>query len=587
LKQGLFGYYLHERNPHSLLRFIGIRKLNIGKALVLSIVFHFTIGLVFYLSTLFYPDLDFSNRKDESLLDVFSRINQKNPQPQDKSDGVLAQIIEYEDILKKITIQDSHLNNEELSQLTTDLIETLASLKKGHTSLDPPDLEIEEERIINEINELELTSGTKIFKAPLTPGKNQVKFYVLDKDKSEAFNSLPDKITATKEDYIYSGQRVRIELPEGGFKIVPDSYFFRESPFEQLLAQGADLFYVVTGFPNIYKKLEQPSKQGKSQRTLLNTDPVPKMLDVFLIDKFLQSPGEKGSDAEPAKIESNKATIDNRGVDQILDDLMVLPELKQLERFKKDFLDRQDLDNSSLIELAREFTRNNLSSIMFDISALTSAFDYLEEIYFNKALDHFFYKLWLRNPSSEIGADFLLCIVDHIRFEKNGLIFLHEAYTEANDFLSQKFNRTEMFNKEQKCFVIKDVYEDLTRRLPEFGYDSMDAVLEDYQKVEKSAYNLLLEMGGKAKNIGLYRLGRFAWKNEHYSEALEHWNNIDRSYSTKNLEKIRAVISRKQSLPQTILDIDSSLNWYVFREQLEFIDRLTKFGKWKNRSEKK
>ena len=587
MKQGLFGYYLHERNPHSLLRFIGIRKLNIGKALVLSIVFHFTIGLMFYLSTLFYPDLDFSNRKDESLLDVFSRINQKNPQPQDKSDGVLAQIIEYEDILKKITIQDSHLNNEELSQLTTDLIETLASLKKGHTSLDPPDLEIEEERIINEINELELTSGTKIFKAPLTPGKNQVKFYVLDKDKSEAFNSLPDKITATKEDYIYSGQRVRIELPEGGFKIVPDSYFFRESPFEQLLAQGADLFYVVTGFPNIYKKLEQPSKQGKSQRTLLNTDPVPKMLDVFLIDKFLQSPGEKGSDAEPAKIESNKATIDNRGVDQILDDLMVLPELKQLERFKKDFLDRQDLDNSSLIELAREFTRNNLSSIMFDISALTSAFDYLEEIYFNKALDHFFYKLWLRNPSSEIGADFLLCIVDHIRFEKNGLIFLHEAYTEANDFLSQKFNRTEMFNKEQKCFVIKDVYEDLTRRLPEFGYDSMDAVLEDYQKVEKSAYNLLLEMGGKAKNIGLYRLGRFAWKNEHYSEALEHWNNIDRSYSTKNLEKIRAVISRKQSLPQTILDIDSSLNWYVFREQLEFIDRLTKFGKWKNRSEKK
>ena len=143
-----------------------------------------------------------------------------------------------------------------------------------------------------------------------------------------------------------------------------------------------------------------------------------------------------------------------------------------------------------------------------------------------------------------------------------------------------------MFNKSQKCFVIKDVYEDLVRKLPALGFHSIEQVLAYYQDVEKSVYNLLLDLGEEAKNIGLFELGRLAWENEQHLEALEFWENIENSYSTKSLQDIRRVVSRNLNLPQTILDINSSLNWYVEKEQRDFIIRLVQFGKWKNRYKK-
>ena len=140
-----------------------------------------------------------------------------------------------------------------------------------------------------------------------------------------------------------------------------------------------------------------------------------------------------------------------------------------------------------------------------------------------------------------------------------------------------------MFNKSQKCFVIKDVYEDLVRKLPALGFSSMEQVLAHYQAVERGVYNLMMDLGTEAKNIGLFELGRLAWNNEHYLEALEFWKNIDNSYSTKNLQDIRRVVSKNLTLPKTILDINSALNWYFEDEQIGFIARLTQFGKWKNR----
>jgi len=568
------------------MKFIGKTRFNLCKAVIVSIAFHAILFVVLYLSTQFSSDLVKANNQDKSLYEVFAKNDQKNSQSQDKKSGVLAQMIEFEDILNNIRIQDSSLNQEDLSQLTDGLIETLAALQKGYISLEPTEAESRDVHIYNEIAELELSSGTKLFKAPLVPGKNEIKFHVLEKDKAETFNKLSDIFTVSTEDFNALGQRVRINLQEGEFKTVPHGYFFRESPFEEILAQGADLFYVVNGFPNIYKKEDQSKKVSKGKSTFAYRFPDQKMLDVFLVEKAPQSMTASDSDIETKKVGSNKLQIDERNIRQILDDLMTLPELKQLEKFQNDYLDRHAFNDPSLIELTREFTSNNLSSIMFDISAITSAFDYIEEIYFNKALDHFFYKIWLEDPTSEVGVEFLLCMVNHIRFEKNGLFFLHNAYAEAKDFLSQKYQRTEMFNKRQKCFVIKDVYENLARELPSLGYGTFDEVLAFYEEVERGAYNLLLDLGEKAKNIGLYELGRFAWDNEQHEEALKHWKNINESYSTISLQKIRKVLSRNHSLSQTILDINSSLNWNVYREQREFIDRLAQFGKWKNRYKK-
>jgi len=584
--QDLFADYLSERHSISLLGLIKNQRFNIFKAVLISSFFHLILGLVLFLSSVFSSDLAKSKNQEKFLFDVIAQSKQTSSPPQDMSEEMLTQIKEYEDILSRIKIQDSSLKKDDISQLTNSLVESLRALQKGHVSLEPSEADSREEQIFNEIEDAELDSGAKLFRAPPTPGKNEIKFNVLTKDKSEAFNKLSDRITAAKEDFIYSGQRVRINTIGGGFKIVPEGYFFRDSPYEELLAQGADLFYVVTGFPSIYKKTEQTKKIGEDRNTAGNKFLDLKKLDVFLVDKASQNMDAVASDAENQKSESKKTHIDTRKIGRILDDLMTLPELEQLEKFQTDYLDRNEIENQSLIKLTQEFTRNNLSTIMFDISAITSAFDYIEEIYFNKALDHFFYKIWLKAPTSRVGVEFLLCIADHIRFEKNGLYFLHKAYKEANDFLSHKYHQTEMFNKIQKCFVIKNVYENLVRKLPALGFNSIEQVRAHYQDVERGVYTLLLDLGEEAKNIGLYELGRFAWKNEQYLEALKHWKNIENSYSTKSLQDIRRVVSQNLELNQTVLGINSSLNWYGKRGQSAFIARLTQYGKWKNRYKK-
>lgn len=578
----LFTDFLSERNPTTPLRFIGIKRFNIYKAVLISIVCHFILVLFLYLSSLFSPDLVSSINQEETLFNVIAKNSQIDSQLPEIRSEELARIVEYEEILKRIRIQDSSLKQVDRSQLTDGLLDTLAALQKGFKSLEPSEADLSQE-ILSDIEDMQLSSGTKLFKAPQFPGKNQIKFYALEKEKSEAFNKLSDKITATKEDFFNSGQRVIINLKGGDSKTVPASYFFRESPYEEILAQGADLFYIVTGFPNIYKKLDQSKKGREAKIVAEKTSLDQKMMDVFLVEKSSQGMVPSNLEEEYGKIESKKTQIDIRNIGQILDDLMTLPELVQLENFRNNYLNNQVLDDPNLIELIREFTSNNLSSIMFEISDITSAFDYLEEIYFNKALDHLFYMIWLNDPSSEIGVEFLLCIANHVKFEKNGLYFLQKAYGEAENFLSQKYQREEMFNKRQKCFVIKDVYEDLVWKLPALGYQSIDEVMSAYQEVEIGVYNLLLDLGEDAKNMGLYELGRFAWENEEYKEALAHWNDIDKSYSTNSLRRIRKVISRNQSLSLTILDIDSSLNWTFYGEQRAFIDRLVKFGKWKNR----
>ncbi len=124
------------------------------------------------------------------------------------------------------------------------------------------------------------------------------------------------------------------------------------------------------------------------------------------------------------------------------------------------------------------------------------------------------------------------------------------------------------------------------RNLPSLGFSSMEQVLAYYQDVERGVYNLLLDLGEEAKNIGLYELGRFAWENEQYLEALKHWKNIENSYSTKSLQDIRRVISQNLELNQTVLFINSSLNWYSESVQSAFIARLTQYGKWQNRYKK-
>lgn len=74
----------------------------IFKAVLISLFFHFTLGLVLFLSSDFSSDLAKYTNQEKSLFDVIAQSKQTGSLPQGMSEERLTQIKEYEDLLKKM-----------------------------------------------------------------------------------------------------------------------------------------------------------------------------------------------------------------------------------------------------------------------------------------------------------------------------------------------------------------------------------------------------------------------------------------------------------------------------------------------------
>ena len=83
------------------------------------------------------------------------------------------------------------------------------------------------------------------------------------KEKKDKLDYFRRNENLEKERYYIINNQVRVETEEG-IKYIPEEFYFRQCPYEEIMAQGAGLFYITEGFP-VLKEGEPLSPQNRFQ----------------------------------------------------------------------------------------------------------------------------------------------------------------------------------------------------------------------------------------------------------------------------------------------------------------------------------
>lgn len=427
---------------------------------------------------------------------------------------------------------------------------------------------------------LELHSGTKIFSSNPFPGKQGLILDVLSGERSEKIKYFK-RLDELKSDFLIQANNVKVMMPSGT-KFIPPSYFFKKSPYERILAQGVNLFYIVSGFPILGGIPASIPENIDGQVSSLKA-PFEHKIDVFLVDeapfdgdprqfyKSLQSGGGK------------KAVVFDMPITSILDEMMNYPEGEQFSIFKEKYLENYNLNDEDLVFLFREFLQRNLNNIIIYISDISAAYDFLEELYFNKPMDHQLLRFLEQHPHSEIGAEILLYFASQYDFERRALEYLFRSSGDTRKFLSQKYYRTEIFDKKTKCYILKEIHDELMKLMKKLGYESPNEILSAYFYEQIKIYNFIADMGGGSKDQALFNLGQLYWSIGDYAQALSTWGQISSTFSSKAFREIEDVIAECNHMKQAIPQIDAILEWYSYQGKPQLLQRLLKFERWKKR----
>lgn len=545
-------------------------------SIYLSISLHFII-----LAILFFPmkpssssgeDIERINYKtlSQTMFYAKKKISSKYFTDPQAMDTLGDEIIE---ILKNVRISGSELEKKDLSDLLKNIVDEYFREKTQKAQSNEND-KINLKDILDILREqggLNIASGDKIFPSNLS--QEEIKLNILPRERSNELEYIK-KLREFTKNYIVVDQQVKITTHEG-ISYVPKSYFFRKSPYEKILAQGANLFYIIDGFPLLKEKpLAATRSSDKSEFSFS-----PKDGKEFKVVFF----NEQTSSKKKSFSKMDVFEVSEKQINQILDKLMYLPEMEQLEEFRKEYLEKFNPDQGDLALLTRRFLSNNLSNVIIVISFVSAAFDYLEELYFNKGFDYKIQDFLEQNPKGKVGEELLFYLASHLGFERRALFYLFNANDIAVRFLSKRYFENEIFNKRTKCYIITEIYDDIINKLNKRGYHSLEEILIKYKEEEEKIYNLIIETKGMDKNRGLFALGRLHWSFGRHDLALENWNKIDNSYSSKAFQKIKKVPSLYFDRQKIIKKIDDLLELYSQEGAEDLLLRLVKYGKWDNR----
>lgn len=369
---------------------------------------------------------------------------------------------------------------------------------------------------------------------------------------------------------------------QGHYWSVPGGYFFRDSPYLQIVAVGAKLFSIIRGFPELpvaktrlYKTDPLPQD---AQKNLSSNERSPYLDVVFMPSYRRRAP-------MPALTVKPSLVLPAEEAEQVLDGLMTLPVDEQVRIFNRDYLQIYDPDSLDLALLTDAFIYKNLGMVFnLTVDPLSRGFDFLEELYFDYLSMHELVPYALKNPESRTGAAILLCLAASYEFERRAIISLDGSLDAAKLVLvDPSNNRLPVHNKEVKAYVLREVYRDLATELRSRYFLSLGSVLQIYRDEQLKIYDLLAEMDGDIKCRAQYALGRFYWDECQADLALTTWKEIDPAFSAKTLAKIRNAMNRSGSPSQ----IDSAVRFILEVEAASdsagLLDRTVKFNKWKNR----
>ncbi|MBE3041832.1 hypothetical protein IMZ48_04475 [Candidatus Bathyarchaeota archaeon] len=405
------------------------------------------------------------------------------------------------------------------------------------------------------------------------------RLFRLSKEKAQTLESL-SLLTKEPKD---RPREVKLQDDEGYILSVPGEYFYRDSPYLQIVAVGAKLFYVIKGFAELPAA---ETRQGKAdalpqdaQKNLSRNELSPSFKIVYMPSYRPRAPAPPPNTAQPSLVLPPEET------GQILDGLMALPVEEQVRMFNRDYLQTYDPDSPDLALLTKAFIYKNLGMVfILTNDPLSRGFDFLEELYYdNLSLDEFVHYA-LKNPGSRTGAAILLCLAASYEFERRVIIALDGSLDAAKQVLANPSDdRFFVHNKNVKAYVLREVYRDLAAELRNRNFPSLRSVIQKYRDEQLRIYDLLTGMGGDVKCLAQYALGSFYWHEGQADLALNTWKDIDPSFSTGTLNELRKVMAESEGSDHAIAQISDILAAEAASDRSGLLDRIEKFNKWKER----
>jgi hypothetical protein len=415
------------------------------------------------------------------------------------------------------------------------------------------------------------------------PLEDSARLYKLSKETDRALESLS----------LQGGQagdlsaEVRLLNKEGRLLNVPGEYFHRDSPYREIAAAGARLFYVVKGFPDI-----PSSGLGNGQdragggnvredlRTEVATEGPPPAFAVFLV------PSGGPRHQAPAPTAAKPAlSVPEQDIDRILDGLMALPVTEQVRTFNRDYLKAYDPDSPGLARLTGEFIYRNLGMVFVQTGdPLSRGFDLLEEVFYDNLSLDALVPYALKYPGSRTGAEILLALAASFEFERRAIIALDGSLDAAKKVLADPAESLfYVHNKDVKAYVLREIYRDLAAELLGRDYPALEPVLQRYRDEQLRIYDLLTGLGGEIKCRALYALGRYHWDEGRTELAMETWKGTDPAFADETLTRIRgAIIERRRPL-DAVPRIDEILGRETDGAKSLLLERIAKFHKWDRR----
>jgi hypothetical protein len=398
--------------------------------------------------------------------------------------------------------------------------------------------------------------------------------YKLSKEKAQAVESL----SLLAGDAGGHAPEVNLLSNEGRLLTVPREYFYRDSPYLQIAAAGANVFYIVKGFPEL-PSAGPGNGSEDPQKDIFLERPSAAFAVVFV-------PRSGPRDQAPAPSAAKTAlALPAREAERILDGLMALPIVEQVRTFIRDYLQAYDPDSPDLARLTGEFIYRNLGMVFVQTGdPLSRGFDFLEEIFYDNLSLDALVPYALKYPRTRIGAEILLGLAASYEFERRAVVALDGSLEAAQKVLADPSeDRFYVHNKSVKAYVLREVYRDLAAELRSRDFRALETVLRKYRDEQLRIYDLLAGMGGEAKCRALYALGRYHWDEGRTELAMEIWKGTDPAFADETLTQIRgAIIERRRPL-DAVPRIDDILGREAAAAKSRQLERITKFHKWDRR----
>ena len=494
---------------------------------------------------------------------------------------------DIEDIIERSPELDPRLEERERTEIFRSLMkESLARLgekKGGRSALDAPSWDL----LLGsgESDTIRLAEGDRLFRFENdTEGKSRL--YRLPAKTAQKLESLQAVGEKEKEWREVRGGQVELRTEHGYLRVL-EEYYFRECPYEQMLALGGSLFYAVAGFPRFdVPETTKPVTEGANDTSVVPGIQTEKsQADREFAFVFIPAPRPRDRDeAESTPVPFPALSEEN--IPEILDGLMELVDEDQVRAYTERYLDGSDPDNPVLAQLTQDFLYGNLGNVFILGDELSTAFDFLEELFYNKRFQNTLVTYGFKNRGSRTGAEVLFCLAALYDFEKRGLDYLADSLDQIEAVLGDKSGKFEVFNKQAKAFVLKEVYRDFVFGIWGRGREDLDLVLREYREEQARIYRLLMDTGGEAKNRALYALGGMYWDDGLVDQALKTWEQIETSYSHPTLADIRWIMSMTSNSELRVSRINALFQEESRKSSSGNLARLKKFRIWEKRSAK-